>query len=51
MAILIGMGWLISMCSLIIVSSSIAISKYTQEEIKKDRNDPYAYLFDIYNDC
>lgn len=50
MAIILGIGWLMLLCALIIFFAAGAISQYTKKGPAKERKDPYGYLFDIYND-
>lgn len=50
MELVIGIGWLIILCSLIMLFASAAISQHTKNRNKKERKDPYGYLFDIYDE-
>lgn len=50
MAIIIGIGWLILLCSLIVLLASAAISQQTKNRETKETKDPFAYLFDVYDE-
>ncbi|WP_186008728.1 hypothetical protein [Planococcus maritimus] len=50
MAIIVGIGWLMLLCALIIFFAGGAISQRTKKGLTKNRKDPYDYLFNIYNE-
>ncbi|WP_156889050.1 hypothetical protein [Planococcus maritimus] len=49
MAIIVGIGWLLVLCALIVFLAAGAISQHTKKGLTQDKKDPYDYLFDVYN--
>ncbi|WP_341961066.1 hypothetical protein NM897_14645 [Planococcus maritimus] len=50
MAIIVGIGWLIILCTFIVFFAAGAISQHEKKRVAKDMEDPYSYLFDIYEE-
>ncbi|MGG4130127.1 hypothetical protein ABEW19_17815 [Paenibacillus illinoisensis] len=50
MVIVLGLLSLISMCACILILASLAISLHERKQETDNKNEPFSYLFEVYNE-